>query len=177
MKHPFIDDFRFSHAIFEVIYFIDRIINFFNHYYITTNEGFSMFPLRDVRPHETGVNGHIEIYTGEEREFMPKYIKIPIVRIVYDNRKWCHWTSDYNHTIAVTISDNPKPLQKHKFKDGELTEEQFNKFLKFIADNIEPKRLLKMNEYSIKKPQHHVVLGDEAHKYNKNLKLRHISFH
>ncbi len=41
----------------------------------------------------------------------------------------------------------------------------------FIANNIEPKRLLKMNEYSIKKPQHHVVLGDEAHKYNKNLKV------
>jgi hypothetical protein len=41
----------------------------------------------------------------------------------------------------------------------------------FIADNIEPKRLLRMNEYYIKKPQHHVVLGDEGHKYNKNLKV------
>ncbi|ALT68977.1 DISARM system helicase DrmA [Methanobrevibacter millerae] len=41
----------------------------------------------------------------------------------------------------------------------------------FIADNIESKRLLRINEYYIKKPQHHVVLGDEGHKYDKNLKV------
>ena len=41
----------------------------------------------------------------------------------------------------------------------------------FIAENIETKRLLKMYEYYIKKPQHHVVLGDEGHKYDKNLKV------
>ena len=40
-----------------------------------------------------------------------------------------------------------------------------------IANNMEPKRLLKMNEYYIKKPQHHVVLGDEGHKYNRDLKV------
>ena len=41
----------------------------------------------------------------------------------------------------------------------------------FLADNIETKRLLRMNEYYIKKPQHHVVLGDEGHKYDKNLRV------
>ena len=41
----------------------------------------------------------------------------------------------------------------------------------FIANNIEDKQFLKMNEYYIKKPEQHVVLGDEGHKYNKNLRV------
>lgn len=135
MRHPFIDDFKYKHVAFRIIRVVDKIINFFDHYYVTIDEGDGFFPARDIRPNETGVNGHIEFYTGEERDCMPKYIKTPIVRIVYDNSKWSHWTSDYNRTIPVTISDNPKPLKRHKFKEGELTEEQFNKFLKFIADN------------------------------------------
>ena len=42
---------------------------------------------------------------------------------------------------------------------------------KSTADEIEPKRLLRMYEYYFKKPQHHVVLGDEGHKYDRNLKI------
>lgn len=41
----------------------------------------------------------------------------------------------------------------------------------FVAEAIEPKRVLRMNEYYLKKPQQHVVLGDEGHKYNKNLRV------
>jgi len=41
----------------------------------------------------------------------------------------------------------------------------------FVADAIEPKRNLMMNEYYQKKPQQHVVLGSEGHKYNKNLRV------
>lgn len=41
----------------------------------------------------------------------------------------------------------------------------------FIANNIEDNQFLKMNEYYIKKPEQHVVLGDEGHKYNKNLRV------
>ena len=42
---------------------------------------------------------------------------------------------------------------------------------KCTANNIEPERVLRMNEYYTKKPQHHVVLGGEGHKYDKNLKV------
>lgn len=42
---------------------------------------------------------------------------------------------------------------------------------KFVADNIMDKKILKIFEYYYKKPQHHVVLGDEGHNYDKNLKV------
>lgn len=162
MKHPYIDEFRFRRIVFEFIDFMDKIINFFNPYYITSQEGGDMFPLRDVRPGETGVNGHIEIYTGEWKESMPKYIKTPIVRIVYDNSKWNHYTSDYNHTIAVTISDNPKPLKKHKFKKGELTEEKFHDFMRFVADNKEGLLEMWYNGWFDKE----IIFKDEAHVFD-----------
>lgn len=133
MRHPDVDESRFKNLVYKICHFVDPVINFFNHYYITTEEGFAMFSLRDNDPRKTGVNGHIEIYTGDD--IMPKYIKTPIVRIVYDNNKWNHYKSDYNRTIAVTISHEPMILQRHKLKKGELSEEQLNKFLRFISIN------------------------------------------
>lgn len=163
MRHPDVDFSRFKKIVYRVCYFMDPIINFFNHYYITTEEGFGMFSLRDCNQSKTGVNGHIEIYTGDD--IMPKHIKTPIVRIVYDENKWNHYTSDYNRTIAVTISRRPRILQRHKLKKGEITKEQLNKFLRFISHNRD-NLLLLWNEGWYHKSIH---LDDPEHVFDWHL--------
>ena len=119
----------------KVINLLDKVINFFDHTYATAAEGMGMFSFGDTTPNWNLPYGHLEIYDRGCHN-MPRYQEVPFVRVVTNNAKWNHWESRYNDcSIPVSISDNPKPLKKYRFKNGDISKVRFRQYLRFIGYN------------------------------------------
>ena len=138
MRHPFMDDFRYKDQLYKLIDVVDKVINFFNHYYVTTNEGWEMLQCgQHIHPDTSKPYGAViaYVYDSDLPQSKPKYIKTPIVRISYDG-VWDCYTSNFNHTVACTISDTPKLLQQYRpRKKCDISIDQMKKYMGYVAEN------------------------------------------
>lgn len=131
IKHPTLDT-----ILYKIICQIDRVINFFDHTYMTVWEGMGMFSIGNTGEDRDISSGHLEVYDGYRKDSMPKYAKEPFVRIVTNNEKWSHYTSRYNDcSIPVTISDHPRLMKRYRLRKGDISEERLHQYLRYIAYN------------------------------------------